>query len=328
MREQPETLEPLAGVVQRLAVLLTAGVAPGSAWEYLAEAATGRIRPILQDVALCSARGDTVEGILAAATSTTVAVAAPRWVSRQRSRQRSSNGVAALAWLGLAAAWVVATQAGASLAPTLRDVAQSLRDLATTQRELGVALAGPKATAKLVLVLPVVGVLFGVALGFDSLGVLFATVPGALCLAVGIALMFAARGWNRRLVRSATPRDPMPGLELDLLAIAVSGGASIDRARLAVSGALERCALAASGSPETIEEILALSRRAGVPAAALLRSEAQQARASARSAAQEAAGRLTVTLMMPLGLCILPAFMLLGVAPLMIAVLSSTVTGL
>jgi tight adherence protein B len=31
--------------------------------------------------------------------------------------------------------------------------------------------------------------------------------------------------------------------------------------------------------------------------------------------------------MMPLGLCILPAFMLLGVAPLMLSLMSSTVTG-
>jgi tight adherence protein B len=40
------------------------------------------------------------------------------------------------------------------------------------------------------------------------------------------------------------------------------------------------------------------------------------------------AATLAVTLMLPLGLCILPAFMVLGVAPLLIAVISSTVTGL
>jgi tight adherence protein B len=31
--------------------------------------------------------------------------------------------------------------------------------------------------------------------------------------------------------------------------------------------------------------------------------------------------------MLPLGLCVLPAFMCLGVAPLLIAVIASTVTG-
>jgi tight adherence protein B len=63
-----------------------------------------------------------------------------------------------------------------------------------------------------------------------------------------------------------------------------------------------------------------------VPAAALLRSEAEEARREARSAGQAAAARLAVTLMLPLGLCILPAFMLLGVAPLLIAIVGSTVS--
>jgi tight adherence protein B len=32
--------------------------------------------------------------------------------------------------------------------------------------------------------------------------------------------------------------------------------------------------------------------------------------------------------MLPLGLCVLPAFMLLGVAPLLLAVITSTVSGM
>ncbi|MEO7348628.1 MAG: hypothetical protein ABIW32_02015 [Terrimesophilobacter sp.] len=71
-----------------------------------------------------------------------------------------------------------------------------------------------------------------------------------------------------------------------------------------------------------------LSQRAGVPAGALLRSEADRIRREASSAAERTAETLAVTLMLPLGLCVLPAFMLLGVAPLMISVLSSTIGGL
>ena len=73
--------------------------------------------------------------------------------------------------------------------------------------------------------------------------------------------------------------------------------------------------------------MLALSARAGVPAAALLRAEADEARRDARAAAQKAAAVLGVRLMIPLGVCVLPAFMALGVAPLLIAVISSTVAG-
>lgn len=318
------SLDPVAGVVQRLGVLLAAGVAPASAWGYLAESlepsSRGRpdgdaARAIVATVAARSAGEPIAEAILAAV---------PRDAAPTRGNTRVPTGAA---WRGLAAAWFVASDAGAPLARSLRDFAGSLRDLAETQRDVSVALAGPAATARFVTVLPVVGILFGLGLGFDTLGVLFGTIPGALCLVAGIALMLAARAWNRRLLRAARPADLTPGLSLELLAIAVSGGAALDRARATVAEALERCGLP-SAEAGGADGVLDLSRRAGVPAAALLRAEAEQARAEARFAAQAKAAELSVTLMMPLGLCILPAFLLLGVAPLMIAVVSTTVVGL
>ncbi|QHC58026.1 hypothetical protein [Rathayibacter sp. VKM Ac-2760] len=75
------------------------------------------------------------------------------------------------------------------------------------------------------------------------------------------------------------------------------------------------------------EPVLALSSAAGVPAGRLLRSEAALARVRAASEARERAARLGVTLLLPLGVCVLPAFLLLGVAPMMISVLLSTFAG-
>ena len=168
------------------------------------------------------------------------------------------------------------------------------------------------------------GVVFGVVLGFNSLATLFTSVPGLVCLGAGTALLVAARAWNRALLARARPADLTPGLAMDLMAIAVSGGASLVRATELVTQARERCGLQADGLT-SIAEVLELSRRAGVPAAALLRSEADEARRQARSIGERKAATLAVTLMLPLGLCVLPAFMLLSVAPLLIAILSSTV---
>lgn len=308
-------LEGVASVVQRLAVLLTAGVAPAAAWGYLAEDAG---EGILRTVAGDAARGVPIAESLVAA----VGDAAVAQARAQPQAQAQAQG--AQAWRGLAAAWQVATVAGASLAPSLRQFASSLRELAQTHRDLSVALAGPVATARMVMVLPVIGVLFGLALGFDTLGTLFTTVPGWVCLVLGIALMVGARLWNRRLVARAQPHILTPGLDLDLMAIAVSGGASLVRASVAVEEARAVCGLAPDGAAG-IESVLSLSRRAGVPAAELLRSEAEEVRRRARSDGQRAAATLAVTLMLPLGLCILPAFMLLGVAPLIISIVSSTV---
>lgn len=295
-------------MVQRLGVLLAAGVAPVSGWAYIADAARGSAATGARGVADAAARGDSISEAI-------VAVAGSRRTD-------------ATAWRGLAAAWLVASDAGAPLAATLAELAASLRSLAQNQRDLETALAGPAATARMVMVLPVVGILFGMALGFDSLRILFTTPPGLVCLALGSVLMLLAQLWNQRLVRRARPVHLTPGLALDLMAIAVSGGASLSRARRVVADARETCGIGNDGSAAAIEEVLELSRRAGIPAAALLRSEATEARRTARSAGERRAATLAVTLMLPLGLCILPAFMLLGVAPLLIAVISSTVIGL
>lgn len=296
-------LGAIARVTQRLAVLLSAGVSPASAWGYLDDPEFGD---------LCARVAVEGDGAL---------------VDGARALDEPERS----AVLGLAAAWSVATEMGAPLAPTLTQFAAGLRSLADAQRETEVALAGPVATGRLVLALPVVGVVFGGILGFNTLGTLFTTVPGVVCLVAGVTMLLLARRWNARLVAAAQPREAMPGLEFELLAIAVSGGASLDRARAAVEAVrFANSSFERTGKEDLahLEAVLDLSQRAGVPAAALLRAEADEARRNARGAAQKRAAELGVRLMIPLGVCVLPAFMLLGVAPLLISVISTTVANL
>ena len=54
--------------------------------------------------------------------------------------------------------------------------------------------------------------------------------------------------------------------------------------------------------------------------------QAEEARRTARAEVQERASTLAVKLMLPLGLCVLPAFMVLGVFPLLVTVITSTVS--
>lgn len=302
---------PLAAVarsVHRLAVLLAAGVPPSRAWSYL-DAGESDAGAVVARVA--TAIGDDGAGL----EVPDVIEAAVEGLSDATAR----------AWRGLAAAWSVALEAGAPLAPTLRDYASSLRALADVDREIDVALASPRATARVVLALPLVGVLFGAFLGFGTLEVLVMTPVGWACAVVGVALMLAARAWTGRLVASARPRDSSPGLHCDLLSIAMSGGSSLERATAIASAAAERFGLPASDG--RVDAAIELSRRAGVPVVELLRAEADEARRDARSDAQLSAAALAVRLLVPLGVCVLPAFLVLGVAPLMIAVLSSTLAG-
>ncbi|MDQ1577784.1 MAG: tight adherence protein, partial [Microbacteriaceae bacterium] len=93
-------LESVASVVQRLAVLLAAGVVPASAWGYLADGqdSSGIVRSVAD----------------AAATGTPIAESIVAAVSHRPAQDEQ-------AWRGLAAAWQIATDAGASLAPSLRE---------------------------------------------------------------------------------------------------------------------------------------------------------------------------------------------------------------
>lgn len=273
-----------AAAVQRLAVLLEAGVSPGNAWTYAAE------------------DGDPVAVAVTAEVRAGVALGA-------------ALGAAPGAWREVAVAWRVAETVGAPLAPSLRRFADALREAQQSRDDVAVALADPAATAKLVAWLPLVAIALGVALGFDVTAT-FGNPLGIACVVAGIALMLAARAWTRRLVRRAQPDDDIAGLQGDVVAIALTGGVSIERALAVVAEAG-----GGDPAPET-ERMLALSRRAGAPAVDLLRSAAAEARRQVRTEGRLRAARLSARLLLPLGVCTLPAFLLLGVGPMLLSVLS------
>lgn len=217
-------------------------------------------------------------------------------------------------WRDVAVAWTVADTVGAPLAPSLRAFAQALRD--TQQARDAVALAGaePAATVKLVTWLPLIAVGLGVVLGFDVIGTL--THPlGLVCVVLGILLMFAASRWTKRLLRAAAPDSSIAGTQGDVLAIALSAGVSVERAR----EVLRACG--ADANDPVSDRALVLSARAGAPAAGVLRAMAAEERRRARTAAEMRAARLGTKLLLPLGLCTLPAFLLLGVGPMLLSVL-------
>lgn len=282
----------VATLVERLAVLTGAGIAPLSAWRHAA--------------------AEVVEGLDSShGLPERLAEVAGSVAVTERS-----------AWAALAATWWIATEAGAALSATLTRSAEVLRGMAQGAREVEVALAGPTATSRVVLALPAVGLALGGLLGFDVIGAL-GTVPGAVCLVAGGILIAIAVRWNRRLIRAARDLDATPGLVFELYAVALAAGASIERARALVGTA---CAETGLDVPDgDVDAVLAFARSAGVPAVVLLRSEADGRRRTARALAATRAAELETRLLLPLGLCVLPAFVLLGVVPIALAIVSSTV---
>jgi tight adherence protein B len=301
--ERDSDEEALPRLVHRLAVLLGAGLTPGSAWRHLA-AVPGVAHPVVSAVAEHEAlTRDPVEAIAAVSDDPPVE------------------------WRALMAAWRIAAVVGAPLSPVLRSIAEALRDRSAARREIAVALAAPRATARLVLWLPAAGVLLALLIGVDLVGTVTNPVGLASVLA-GLALVHAGRRWTHRLLAAAAPPAPTAGLGYELLAVAAAGGRGPEAALQ-----LTREHLVAVGcqlddiEQVALEGLVALSRSAGAPLGELARAEALEARMAARTAARRTAERLGVRLMLPLGACVLPAFLLIGVVPILLGIVSSTLAG-
>ena len=65
------------------------------------------------------------------------------------------------------------------------------------------ALAGPRATARLLVLLPVSGPLLGAVLGVDTVGVLADGRVGSLLACSGVLLLAIGHRWTRREIDSA-----------------------------------------------------------------------------------------------------------------------------
>lgn len=280
----------VAVLVQRLAVLTAAGIPALPAWRY---ADPGLVENV-----------DSARDL------------APRIVREAAGRPDAEQS----GWRALACVWEVATEAGAPLAPTLERTADVLRALAQAARDVETALAGPRATTRIVMALPAIGMLLGALLGFDLVAA-FASPAGLVCLALGGILTLVAMRWNRRLLGWARELDATPGLGFDLHAVALAGGVSIDRAAALVSAAERAAGLELA---DEVGPVLEFASAAGVPVVALLRAEADERRRTVRAAAAHRAAQLESRLLLPLGLCVLPAYVLVGVVPIALAILSST----
>ncbi|RMI00760.1 type II secretion system F family protein [Cellulomonas triticagri] len=139
------------------------------------------------------------------------------------------------------------------------------------------------------------------------------------------------------------PADPAEPPDLvtvvDLLTVAVEAGASVPHALSAVGQALGGAAgaelhraggalvlgapwaAAFAHAPGTAAALdpLAAAWVGGTAAGPALRAAATNLRARRQRAAREAAGRLGVRVVLPLGLCFLPAFVLVGLVPVLVS---------
>ncbi|MFB4300449.1 type II secretion system F family protein [Actinomadura sp. NTSP31] len=103
----------------------------------------------------------------------------------------------------LAACWRIGSERGGTLATVLDGLAGALRDEEAQRQDVAVQLAGPRATARLLAALPLLGTGMAAALGAHPLAFLFGSLPGLACLTTGVALNATGLYWTHRLAESA-----------------------------------------------------------------------------------------------------------------------------
>lgn len=106
-------------------------------------------------------------------------------------------------WADLAACWDVAELSGAPLSRLLSRYAGALEGELDAEAARETALAGPRATVRLLTWLPGFGLGLGLLMGVDPVGILLGTSVGLAALAAGVVLMFVGRMWSQRMVAAA-----------------------------------------------------------------------------------------------------------------------------
>lgn len=149
-------------------------------------------------------------------------------------------------------------------------------------------------------------------------------------------------GRRTRMPRRSDRRAPRPdpALLLDLVAVALAAGAPVPTALTAVGSswpgadgaALSLAARSlvlgapwdvawtgASGGARAVAEALHPAWSSGASPVPLLRTAADRMRSRRRAEIRAASGRLGVRLVVPLALCHLPAFVLVGLVPVVVS---------
>jgi tight adherence protein B len=106
-------------------------------------------------------------------------------------------------WGELAACFDTAEASGCPLADVLARFAAHLETEDDAEAARQTALAGPRATVRLLTWLPLSGLGLGLLLGVDPVATLLGNPWGLAALAAGVALTAVGRLWSARLVRAA-----------------------------------------------------------------------------------------------------------------------------
>lgn len=225
--------------------------------------------------------------------------------------------------------WRLATSLGGPIVLALNRITEVFDRTQRNQQEVQLAFAGPQSTAKLVMWLPVLALVLSQLVGMNPLGAIVGSPLGALSVSVGAGLMVAGRWWTKRLLARALPNpdDSVAidrGAYLDCVLIGLQAGLPLSQARQSADLEFESGfqAKPLTENFEALDAAAELSRTTGAALTQILLANADAFREKQRFEIASRISKLGVQLMIPLGLAVLPAFVLLAIVPIAVSLLA------
>lgn len=180
-------------------------------------------------------------------------------------------------------------------------------DLLARERQL--ALQGPKLTAKLIHVIPWLGLLVAQLFGLNPFGFLFGSGFGWALLILALLLSWLAAVWTNRIVKSYALYCPTdPGTPFASLALMLQSG-------LGVSSSLRLLRRGQVQIPESMTSLLDSQTKFGAGLTQVLTTQATWERNLLRQKERERFAKLPIQLLYPTAILLLPQFMALTVIP-------------
>jgi tight adherence protein B len=213
--------------------------------------------------------------------------------------------------------WDVSHDSGGNLALALDRLAQVF-DSQKQSAELKVAFASPRASANMILMLPLLAVIFAELLGLPTISSAFETSLGAMAVGIGLILLIIARVISLRMLDKAKPREADPGAFLDAIVIGLSAGLSPKASSTLVQNkSVLNFGEKVSGEQlSQLQDAVSVSEQSGIALSGILSARADALRHRLWNRRRQDLAKLSISLLLPLGLAALPAFVFLAVVPL------------
>lgn len=213
---------------------------------------------------------------------------------------------------------------GAPRAPALDVLAESVDGAERRRVAIETGTATARQTTVVLGAMPIVTILGAEFVGFPVLRFLFGGIAGLVLVGVGVLLSLCGVWWMRRL-RNSIPSPPVrTGLVLDLASSIARSSALTPEGRRHLRSLTK--GWGTDSEADTLDRLHTLSLETGVPIAGLLAVEAHLCRERARNQVDYALELLPGRLLVPVGVCLFPAFIVTTVIPVVASMVTATVT--